>query len=117
MKNNIRRIAKERMEILLEKAIQIHEKEPKLAQRYVELARRIGMKARVRIPRKYRRLICRSCKQFIHPGCTLRVRVKSGGVKHITFTCLRCGQIVRVPIEKRRVDRAAPSSKQRTQPF
>ncbi len=110
MKNNTRRIAKERMEILFEKAIQIHEKEPKLAQRYVELARRIGMKTRVRIPRKYRRLVCRGCKQFIHPGCTLRVRVKSGGVKHIAFTCLRCGQIVRVPVEKRRMGRASPSS-------
>ncbi len=101
----------ERIEILFEKAIQIHEEDSKLAQRYVELARRIGMKARVRIPRKYRRFICRGCKQFIHPGCTLRVRVKSGGVKHITFTCLKCGHIVRVPIEKRRVEEVASLSK------
>ncbi len=110
MKNDIKQIARERMEILFERAIQIHEEDPKLAQRYVELARRIGMKTRVRIPRKYRRLVCRGCKQFIHPGCTLRVRVKSGGVKHIAFTCLRCGRIVRVPVEKRRVDGAPPSS-------
>ncbi|MEM3546076.1 MAG: ribonuclease P [Candidatus Bathyarchaeia archaeon] len=111
MKNSMRQIARERMEILLEKAIQIHEIKPQLAQRYVELARRIGMKTRVKIPREYRRLICRGCKQFIHPGCTLRVRVKHGGVRHITYTCLRCGRIVRVPIEKRRVVGALPSSK------
>ena len=96
----IRRIARERMEILFEKAIKIHEKEPELAMRYVQIARRIGMKARVRIPRKYRRLVCRGCKQFVYPGCTLRVRVKPGGQPHITYTCLRCGHITRIPIKK-----------------
>ena len=98
----IRRIARERMEILFNKAITVHETDPRLAQRYVELARRIGMKVRVRIPRKYKRLLCRKCKRFIHPGCTLRVRVKPGGQPHIAFTCLRCGHITRIPIKKYR---------------
>lgn len=99
-KASVKRIAKERMMILFERAIEIHEKEPELAIRYVQIARRICMKMRVRLPREYRRLLCRGCKQFVHPGCTLRVRVKSKGQPHITYTCLRCGHITRIPIKK-----------------
>ena len=65
--SSIRKIALKRIKRLFELAKEMSHDDPELAQRYVNIARRIAMRARVRLPREYRRMICRKCKSFIIP--------------------------------------------------
>ena len=67
---------------------------PELADRYVALARRIGMRYNVRLRRDYRELYCRSCSAFWVEGRTVRTRLRSGSRVR---TCLRCGYQRRTP--------------------
>jgi ribonuclease P protein subunit RPR2 len=59
-----------------------------LANRYVALARRIGMRYNVRLLGEYRDLYCRTCSAYWVEGRTVRTRIRSG---HRVRTCLRCG--------------------------
>jgi ribonuclease P protein subunit RPR2 len=59
-----------------------------LADRYVTLARRIGMRYNVRLLGEYRELYCRACSAYWVEGRTVRTRFRSG---HRVRTCLRCG--------------------------
>jgi ribonuclease P protein subunit RPR2 len=60
-----------------------------LADRYVSLARRIGMRYNIRLLPEYRELYCRGCSAFWMEGRTVRTRMRSG-VR--TRTCLKCGR-------------------------
>lgn len=60
-----------------------------LADRYVALARRIGMRYNVRLLAEYRELYCRGCSRFWVEGRTVRTRLRSG---HRVRTCLVCGR-------------------------
>ncbi|MEK6987418.1 MAG: ribonuclease P protein component 4 [Candidatus Thermoplasmatota archaeon] len=90
-----RRIALERMEILFhlaeKEALVRHEAR---ARRYVELARRIGMRYNVRVPPQFRRRFCKKCLAYLVPSVNARVRVGRG---HIVVTCLPCGAVQRLP--------------------
>lgn len=79
----------------------IHEN-PALAQRHVNIARKIAMAARIRLPKKYRREICRHCKSFILPGVNCRVRIKQQREPHVTITCLNCGKQTRIMLRLKR---------------
>ncbi|HEV2166411.1 MAG TPA: ribonuclease P [Thermoplasmata archaeon] len=59
-----------------------------LADRYVRLARRVGTRHNVRIPREYRELYCRKCSAFWAEGRTVRTRLRG---PHRIRTCLVCG--------------------------
>jgi|Deesub1362B_J571_1020462.scaffolds.fasta_scaffold00003_423 ribonuclease P protein subunit RPR2 len=61
------------------------------ADRYVELARKLGMRARVSIPRGLKLFICRRCKRVLKPGLTGIYRVRSRPKKSVSVKCLRCG--------------------------
>lgn len=75
-----------------------------LADRYVEIAKRISMKARVRIPSYLKLFICRGCKRILIPGKTARFRIKQkGGRKMIVISCFRCGHIYRKIVESREI--------------
>lgn len=96
-----RQIALERIHILFRLAQKTIGKNPELAQRYVHIARKIAMATRVRIPREYRRQVCRRCKRFIYPGVNCRVRIQSGGTPHVVITCLDCGKRMRLPLRRK----------------
>jgi len=99
-KDNLEKIAKERIEILFEKAEQaLKNNNPGLSKRYVALARQIGMKLELPIPRNLKRKFCKKCSIFWIPGKTLRTRIKKHE-KRMTFTCLECGNIQRYPYIK-----------------
>ena len=100
-RRNVRQIALERISILFEKAEEVLTQDPDLGQRYVSLAREIGMHYKVRIPFEYRKMICRRCKGFILPGVNCRVRTQSRREPHIVVTCLNCGGQTRIPLKKR----------------
>ncbi|HKZ94205.1 MAG TPA: ribonuclease P [Candidatus Bathyarchaeia archaeon] len=99
--NETRHIALQRIRTLFELAKENIRKEPELAQRYAQIARRIAMRTRVRLPVEYRRLVCRHCKSFIYPGVNSRVRVHPRREPHVAVTCLVCGKTTRVPSRSR----------------
>lgn len=100
-RSKIREIALGRIERLFDLAIKMLDERPDLSQRYVEIARKIAMRARVRIPREKRMLICRHCKRFIFPGVSMRVRIRERREPHIVITCLYCGRHMRRPLRRR----------------
>ncbi|UCD39790.1 MAG: ribonuclease P [Candidatus Bathyarchaeota archaeon] len=99
--NRNKRIAMERVHVLFRLAKEVILEEPRLAQRYVEIARRIAMRTRLRLPVEYRRLVCRHCKSFIYPGINCRVRIKQRREPHVVITCLNCGHHMRIPLGKK----------------
>ena len=101
-----RRIALERIHILFKLARETIHKDKALAQRYVDIARRLAMAAKVRLPREYRRQVCRHCKSFILPGVNCRVRIQQRREPHIVITCLECGKHMRIPLRKRKVEQS-----------
>jgi len=62
---------------------------PELADRYVVLARRIGMRYNVRLLAEYREVYCRGCSAYWTEGRSVRTRLRSG---RRVRTCLRCGR-------------------------
>ena len=96
-----KRIAIQRVRRLFSLAREIVHEDPGLAQRYVDIARKVGMAARVRLPREVRLQVCRHCKSFILPGVNCRVRIKQRREPHMVVTCLNCGKQMRMPLKRR----------------
>ncbi|MCX6685594.1 MAG: ribonuclease P [Methanoregula sp.] len=90
-----KKIARERLAVLFSLAQAIFSTHPALSSRYVEIARRIAMRQRIRIDREFRRQFCRHCSSFLVPGRTSRVRVHGGNV---VVTCLGCKKKRRYPV-------------------
>ncbi|HDI01569.1 MAG TPA: ribonuclease P [Candidatus Bathyarchaeota archaeon] len=97
-----RAIALRRIRRLFQLALEVAKQDLALADRYVEIARRIAMRARIRMPREYKRLICKGCKRLLLPGLTCRVRLQPRREPHVAITCLRCGHVFRMPIKGRK---------------
>ena len=75
----------------------------KLARRYIYLIKRIAAKARVKVPRRIKRSVCKNCQIPLIPGITSRVRLQSEGKgSRIVVTCLVCGWIHRYPYKLRK---------------
>ena len=90
------RIARERIELLLKMAEQqALAGEMELANRYAFLARRIGMRYKVKMPRGFKLNYCRQCNSFLVSGSNARTRIHEG---RITRQCLKCGTHYRLPI-------------------
>ena len=65
---------------------------PVRARRYVEIARRIGMKTRVRMPKE--RPFCKGCLIPLMPGVSCTVRLSD---HRVVVTCGMCGTVRRRP--------------------
>lgn len=102
MDSATKRIAIQRIRRLFRLAGKIIHEDSVLAQRYVDIARKVAMAASVRLPREYRRQVCRHCKSFILPGVNCRVRIKQRREPHMVITCLNCGKQMRMPLRKKR---------------
>jgi ribonuclease P protein subunit RPR2 len=101
MNADTRHIARQRIQTLFRLANEALGEDPLLAQRYVDLARRIAMGARVRLPKECRHLVCRHCKSFILPGVNSRVRIRQEREPHVVITCLSCGKKMRILLRKK----------------
>jgi ribonuclease P protein subunit RPR2 len=99
---DVKKIAKERMDILLNRAMQGVQEKSETAQRYVGIARKIGMRYKVRIPSRWRLLICKGCHKLILPGINSRVRLQRFRDSHLAITCLECGKVKRIPLKNTR---------------
>ena len=99
-KNNKKRnqiIAKKRIKTLFELA----EKEALsdkilLANRYVEIARKISMRYLIPIPKEYKRRFCKHCYSYLLPSVNSRVRINRG--KMIIY-CNNCNKYNRYPFK------------------
>ncbi len=102
---NIREIARERIEILMGLARKTFPKDRALSKRYVELARRIGMKAGVRLQKEHKMFICNGCRSFLVPGVNCRVRIRAEFGATVLITCLDCGTKKRYPTVRERLSK------------
>ncbi|MHA1651833.1 MAG: ribonuclease P protein component 4 [Candidatus Helarchaeota archaeon] len=89
-KKFIKKIASEQIELLFQQAKQIFKDDPAKSQRYVDIARAISKKCKVRIPRAHKFQICRHCKSYLVPGVNCRIRLRSNRGRHVTLTCFNC---------------------------
>ena len=87
----IKRIADTRMNYLFQKAHDIFPNDKELAYRYTYLARKYAQRAKIRIPKNWKKRICHNCKRLLYPGINSRTRIHSkGNGSHISTTCLDC---------------------------
>jgi ribonuclease P protein subunit RPR2 len=94
-RRRIEDLAVQRIERLFQLAeVAAKEGREQRSQRYIELARAIGMRYRVRIPKHLKMRLCKRCHALLIPGKTARVRLRS---EYMTTTCLRCGEQMRRP--------------------
>lgn len=88
----VRKAAKEMIDHLLLLA----RRDKRKSRRYAELARKKSRKYKVPLG-KSKRLICKKCGAVLVPGENLRVRIASKPKKTIIYTCLECGNKIRIP--------------------
>ena len=88
--------------MLFEQAGTVRKTSPELSSRYVATARKIAMAAKIRLPVKYKRQICKNCNSLLVAGDNCRVRVRQKREPHLTITCLSCGHKTRLPLRKKK---------------
>jgi len=90
MKHAKRKVALERMHVLISNAISNARLNPDLAQRQASLARRISTHYRIKMTYELRINFCKKCKNFIAPGINSRIRLGRTHLKSIRITCNFC---------------------------
>lgn len=94
-KKNQKKIARNRIDKLFSLAeMEAKKGRLKLADRYVELARKISMRYLVNIPREFKRKFCKNCYSYLVPSKTCRVRIKNG---RLVIYCYNCKRYTRIP--------------------
>ena len=68
MKNSKKQIATRRIEILFNNALSNAKNNPGLAQRQAEIAKKISLKFKIKMPFEVSSSFCKNCKKFIAPG-------------------------------------------------
>ena len=102
MRANVRSIAKQHIRTLFSLAREVVHDDPTLAQRYVDIARKVAMAAKVRLPIEFRRQVCRHCKSYVLPGLNCRIRIKQKREPHVVLTCSNCSKQMRIPLHKKK---------------
>ncbi len=92
-------IAEERMRILFGLAEEEFGDNPGRSDRYVELARKIGMRYNVRVPKEFRPRFCKSCNRYLVPGKNSVTRT-SKRTRSLKIKCLGCGSVSRHPYSR-----------------
>ena len=100
MKPTVKKIAIERMHILIDNAISNVKINPILSQRQALLAQKISQRHKIRMPYELRIVFCKKCKSFISPGSYSRIRLGRTPLKSIRISCQLCGHTYRKIIPK-----------------
>lgn len=88
------KIAKERIQILFDLAKKEFKTRPERSKRYIELARKIGLRYNIRLPKQLKKTFCKACNSLLIPGLTSSIRLDSKK-KIINIKCLKCNKIYR----------------------
>jgi ribonuclease P protein subunit RPR2 len=91
------RIAKQRIEKLFYEAERQFKKDKKLSNRYVELARKIAMRYKVKISPILQKRFCKHCYCYLTPGVNCRVRLYG---QKVIYYCSSCKGYMRFPYVK-----------------
>jgi len=67
-----------------------------LANRYVEIARKISMRNLVSIPKDLKRRFCKHCYSYLLPGSNCRIRIHRG---RLVIYCNNCKKYTRIPLK------------------
>ena len=89
-------IARERISILFNLAEKEFKKHSDRSRRYIQLARKIGLRYNIRLSTKLKRKFCKSCDNLLIPGTTEQTRIDSKS-KTVVRRCLKCGKTYRYP--------------------
>jgi ribonuclease P protein subunit RPR2 len=96
-KKTQRNITLHRINILFEQAEKkAKKKQYYLANRYIDLARKLSMKNLTPIPSFLKRRFCKHCYYYLVPDINCRVRIKNG---KIVIYCYNCHKFIRLPIK------------------
>lgn len=95
MKESLRKIAIERMQILITNAVANSKLNPELSERQANLARKISTRHKIRMPYFMKMVFCKKCKSFICPGLNSTIRMGRSQTKSIRITCHFCGHTYR----------------------
>jgi ribonuclease P protein subunit RPR2 len=95
MKPAVRKIALERMQILILNAISNAKLNPELSKRQASIAKRISTRYKIRMPYELRIVFCKKCKSFIAPGINSKIRLGRTTIKSIRISCNLCGHTYR----------------------
>lgn len=68
-----------------------------LADRYVEIARKISMRYLIPIPKNLKKRFCKHCYCFLVPNKNCRIRINRG---KIIIYCYNCKKYTRIPFKK-----------------
>ena len=93
-----KKIAKERIDILFQKAEETFSKHKERANRYIQIARRIAMKLNIRLSKEQKRSICKHCYSYLVSGNNAIIRIRNGNI--ITY-CKECKKYSRIPLSKK----------------
>ena len=94
MKNSKKQIAIRRIEILFNNALSNAKNNPGLAEKQAEVAKKISMKFKIKMPFEVSSSFCKKCKKFIPPGVRSKIRLGSKP-KSIRITCSYCNHTYR----------------------
>lgn len=92
MKNS-KKLALEKIKILFKEAELNKEK----ADRYVKLARKIGMKINLPLPKEFKRKFCKHCNNYFKSG-NYRVRTRN---KMVVYYCLNCKKYMKYKLNSK----------------
>jgi ribonuclease P protein subunit RPR2 len=87
-------MALQRIDRLFELAHDEFKNHPERSNRYVQLAKLIGMRYRIRLPAEMKNRICKHCHFYLVDGSNARTRLQG---THIATTCNNCGKQMRRP--------------------
>lgn len=90
-------IALERIDILMEKAIEVFHEDKTRANRYAGIAKRIASRHAMRFPKRWKQSICGGCGCLLVPGSNCKVRTHGG---RVIVTCLECTHVEKIPFTK-----------------
>jgi ribonuclease P protein subunit RPR2 len=100
VKKSQKDLALQRIEILIQNALETVKSDANLAQKQAMLAKKISNKYRIRLPYEIRQLYCKKCKRLIVPRRDARIRIGRSNVKAVRITCLNCGHVYRKIIKQ-----------------
>ena len=92
-KKQQKELALTEIENILNKAKDVFDEKPELANKYAKKSRRISLKYKIKLPLKLKRRICKNCHSYLVPGKNLRVRTHKG---HVVYYCLECKKFMRM---------------------
>lgn len=88
--------ALEQVKELFQKADNSFNKDSKLSDKYIKLARKAAMRVNLKLPRSLKRKFCKHCYHYLKPGINSRTRISKS---RITIYCKDCKRYTRIPLE------------------